>query len=173
MSPYIILHIFLAFSYCSFFWKLKGEFLLRDFRSHNLGFLTEKYLSYNTRALSSDEILGIKSTCKVGQSREVLIERGRRISDPFPPLTLNGFHWTWKDCLMAKIVFKNQRNKQTNKSPHKYFIKYLLALNNKDNRKSKNMKGIYTTWMGYNGHYNINFHLHSLAQWRLFIISSA
>ena len=74
---------------------------------------------------------------------------------------------------MAKTVFKNQHNKQTNKSPHKYFIKYFLALNNKDNRKNKNMKGIFNTQMGYNGHYNINFHLHSLAQWRLFIISSA
>lgn len=38
-SLYVISNIFLARSNCSFFWKLE-EFLLRDFRPYNLGFLT-------------------------------------------------------------------------------------------------------------------------------------
>lgn len=38
-SLYVILNIFLARSNCSFFWKLE-EYLLRDFRPYNLGFLT-------------------------------------------------------------------------------------------------------------------------------------
>lgn len=39
---------------------------------------------------------------------------------------------------------------------------FYLPLNNKNNRKNKNMRGIFTTWMSYKGHCTINFHLRSL-----------